>query len=83
MWALVPPSVVTVTAVVSAASAGGATTVICVSESTVKSNHVTSPKATEVAPVKPVPVIVTAVPPATGPEVGERSVTVGSATNVN
>ena len=36
------------------------------------------PKLTAVAPVKPVPVIVTTVPPATGPEVGLRPETVGA-----
>ena len=34
-------------------------------------------KATEVAPVRSVPVIVTWVPPASGPAVGEMAVTVG------
>ena len=37
------------------------------------------PKSTAVAPVKPVPVIVTRVPPAGGPLVGLRPVTVGAA----
>ena len=36
-----------------------------------------SPKSTAVAPVKSVPVIVTEVPPAAGPLVGLRPVTVG------
>ena len=36
------------------------------------------PKLTTVAPVKPVPVTVTGVPPAVGPEVGLTPVTVGS-----
>jgi hypothetical protein len=35
------------------------------------------PMVTPVAPVKPVPVIVTGVPPAVEPEVGEMDVTVG------
>ena len=38
----------------------------------------TVPKTTLVAPVKPVPVMVTVVPPAGGPEVGETPVTVGA-----
>src|SRR6478735_564937 len=42
-----------------------------------------APKSTAVAPVKPVPVIVTLVPPAVGPEFGLTLVTVGAATNVN
>ena len=40
------------------------------------------PKSTVVAPVKPVPVIVTRVPPAAGPLVGLMPVTVGAATAV-
>jgi len=36
-----------------------------------------APKLTPVAPVKPVPVTVTEVPPATGPAVGASPVTVG------
>ena len=36
-------------------------------------------KATSVAPVRSVPVIVTVVPPAGGPAVGEMAVTVGRA----
>lgn len=35
------------------------------------------PKVTLVAPVKPVPVMFTAVPPAVGPDTGEMPVTVG------
>jgi hypothetical protein len=41
------------------------------------------PKLTAVTPVKPVPVIVTAVPPTAGPLVGERLVTIGAAIYVN
>jgi hypothetical protein len=37
------------------------------------------PNLTEVAPVKPVPVIATDVPPAVGPDVGDLPVTVGIA----
>ena len=40
---------------------------IWVSESTVNELAAVAPKATAVAPVKPVPVIVTVVPPACGP----------------
>ena len=39
-----------------------------------------APKVTAEAPLKFVPVIVTVVPPAPGPEVGEIEVTVGAAT---
>ena len=38
------------------------------------------PNLTAVAPVKPVPVMVTVVPPAVGPVVGLTEVTVGAAT---
>ena len=48
----------------------GETAVIWVSETTVKLVAATAPKSTLVAPVKPVPVMVTVVPPAVGPEVG-------------
>ena len=37
------------------------------------------PNLTEVAPLKPVPVIATEVPPAVGPEVGDLLVTAGIA----
>ena len=47
---------------------------------TVKFVAAVVPKSTAVAPVKPVPVIVTNVPPAAGPLVGLRPVTVGAAT---
>ena len=40
----------------------------------------TEPKRTVVAPVNPVPVIVTEVPPAVGPDDGEIAVTFGAAT---
>jgi hypothetical protein len=40
----------------------------------------TPPMVTAVAAVKPVPVMVTAVPPALGPDVGLMPVTVGTAT---
>ena len=49
----------------------GETAVIWVSETTVKLVAATVPKSTLVAPVKPVPVMVTVVPPVVGPEVGE------------
>jgi hypothetical protein len=60
--------------------------VICVSEITVKlAEGAPAPNATLVAPVKPVPVMVTVVPPAIGPELGEIDVTTGAgrSTNVN
>jgi hypothetical protein len=41
------------------------------------------PNVTAVAPVNPVPVTVTVVPPATGPAAGEIPVTVGTGAYVN
>ena len=41
------------------------------------------PNVTAVAPVNPVPVIVTVVPPATGPDTGVIPVTVGMGSYVN
>ena len=56
----------------------GLTAVIEVGELTVKLIAGTPPNATAVAPVKLVPVIVTLVPPAAGPDVGLMPVTVGA-----
>ena len=53
---------------------------IDVAEFTVKLAADVPPKVTDVAPVKLVPVIVTEVPPAVGPAVGESPVSVGGAT---
>jgi hypothetical protein len=78
----VPPGVVTVTLTRPAAWAGDIA-VICVAESTVKDAAAVAPKATAVAPVRSVPVMVTEVPPAVGPELGTTEVTVGGATKVN
>jgi hypothetical protein len=58
----------------------GDVAVICVAELTVKLVAAAAPKVTPVATVKPVPVIVTVVPPVAGPDVGEIEVTVGAAT---
>src|SRR5271165_720373 len=57
----------------------GVVAVIEVSELTVKLVAGLAPKSTAVAPVKPVPVIVTTVPPGAGPFVGLIEVTVGAA----
>ncbi len=65
----VPPAVVTVMSTVPAAL-GGEVAVIWLSESTVKVVAAVVPKSTAVAVVKPVPVMVTVVPPAVGPELG-------------
>src|SRR5678816_2751913 len=80
--ALVPEGVVTVTSTVPAACAGD-TAVICVALSTVKLAAFVAPNFTDVAPVKPLPVIVTDVPPPVGPLVGLTLDTVGPLTNVN
>ena len=77
-----PPTVVTVTSTVPAGLAGEVA-VIWVFESTVNEAAAVAPKATAVAPVKPVPVMTTDVPPAVGPEVGATELTVGAATKVN
>src|SRR5215813_12767219 len=68
LTALVPPAVVTVMSTVPA-FATGETALIDVSPFTVKLAAGVPPKPTAVAPVNPVPPIVTAVPPAVGPEV--------------
>ena len=62
----VPPAVVTVTSTVPAACAGEVA-VIWVSETTVKVAAAVAPKWIAVAAVKPVPAMVTEVPPAVGP----------------
>ena len=77
MEVLVPPGVVTKTLAVPAVPAG-VVTVIEVSLTKVKV-AAAPPIVTAVAPVKPVPVMVMLVPPATGPLVGEILVTVGTA----
>jgi hypothetical protein len=48
-----------------------------VEETTVKLVAATAPKTTLVVPVKPVPVMVTVVPPVVGPELGEMELTIG------
>jgi hypothetical protein len=77
--ALVPPVVVTVTFTAPAAPAG-AVAVICVAEFTVNPVAFVAPKRTAVAPVNPVPVIVTFVPPDVEPELGLSALTVGATT---
>jgi hypothetical protein len=72
---------VTVTSTVPAEWAGEVV-VISVSETTVNEPTAVVPKWTDVAPVKVAPVMVTGVPPAVGPEVGEIAVITGSATKV-
>jgi hypothetical protein len=77
---LVPPGVVTVTSTPPAELEAGEVAVIVVSEFTVNTEG-TPPNVTAVAPVNPVPVMVTEGPPTSGPCVGETSVTVGDCTN--
>src|ERR1700686_4546395 len=72
----VPPGVVTVTSTVAAASAGEVME-IEVEELTTSPVPAVLPNFTTVAPVKPVPVTVTGVPPVVGPELGLTAVTVG------
>jgi len=57
--------------------------VIWVADTTVKLGADVPPKLTEVAPVNPVPVIVTTVPPVVGPAVGNTPVTVGTGSYEN
>jgi hypothetical protein len=80
--ALVPPTLVTVMSTVPAACAGEVA-VMEVALLTVNVVAAVAPKLTAVAPVKPVPVIVTEVPPVSGPFVGLTFVTVGAATKKN
>ena len=77
-----PAVVVTVTSTVPAASAGE-TAVIDPSLFTTKLAAAVPPKLTADAAVKPLPPMVTLVPPAVGPDVGLTLVTTGAATNVN
>ena len=71
----VPAPVVTVTSTVPAPAGDVAT--IEVAELTVKFVAPVTPKFTAVTPVKPVPVMVTVVPPIAGPDVGKIELTVG------
>ncbi len=72
-----PPAALTVTSTVPADSAGEVT-VIEVVEFTTTPVPATVPNFTPVTPLKPVPVMVTLVPPAVDPEVTLRPVTVGA-----
>ena len=75
---LVPPGVATVTSTVPAVPAGEVA-VICEEVTTVTLLATFAPNLTVGGPAKLVPVIVTAVPPPVGPEVGLMPVTVGVA----
>src|SRR5438128_1582032 len=65
------------------ADSAGEVAVIWDALSTENDAAAVAPNFTAVAPVKFVPAIVTDVPPAVGPAVGDTLVTVGAATNVN
>ena len=80
--ALVPIGVVTVTSTVVALPDDGEFTVIWVAEMTIILVPALVPNLTAVAPIKLVPVIVTAVLPVSGPETGEIPVTVGAVSYV-
>ena len=71
-----PPGVVTVTSTVPAAP-GGATALISVWPRTEKLVAGVPPKETALALLRFVPVIVTTLPPAVGPELGLSEPTVG------
>src|SRR5437763_15559615 len=76
--ALVPPGPVTVTSTWPGAP-GGAFAVIDVPLLTTNEVALEAPNATAVAPVKLLPVMVTLVPPASGPWLGLTALTVGDA----
>ena len=78
LTAEMPPGAVTVMLTV-AADTAGLVTVIWVALTTSTPVPSVVPKSTAVAPVKAVPVTVTLVPPAVGPELGLTAVTVGAA----
>ena len=71
-----PPAPVTVTFTVP--DPAGEVAVIDVAEFTVTPDATAPPKATESPGAKSVPVIVTAVPPDTGPDAGETPLTAGT-----
>ncbi len=75
MALLVPPGVVTNTLAVPALPAG-VVAVMVVAFTTVTAVAAMPPIETLDAPIKPVPVMVTNCPPASGPEVGLMDVTV-------
>ena len=75
--ALVPELVVAVTST-SPAGPAGETTTISLEETTIGFGAETAPNLIAVAPVKPVPAMVTAVPPAGRPAPGLTAVTVGA-----
>ena len=75
----VPLGVVTTTLTTPAARAGVFSVIVVPPPPTVNVGCAVPPNVTEVAPVKPVPVIVTGVPPAIGPDAVEMPPHVGTA----
>src|SRR5271170_4038050 len=76
---LFPAGVVTVTSAIALPlPQGGDTAAIWVSDSTLKLVATRDPKRTSLAPVKPVPVITTAVSPPAGPCAGLTALTLGT-----
>ena len=75
-----PTDVVTLTLTVPVGRAGE-TAVICVAPFTVNDAAGVEPNRTLVAPLSPVPLIVTVVPPASGPEFGSTFEMPSGATN--
>ena len=78
----VPPGVVTVVLTVPAASPG-VVAVISVEVTTLKEVAAVVPNVTALVPVNPVPTIVTAVPPPSGPALGVTLLTVGTLSKLN
>src|SRR5437660_1011022 len=76
----VPTAVVTVTSTAGGVAVAGATAAICVSELTVNEVAAAASNLTDEAPVRAEPVMVTLVPPASGPADGDTPVTVGAPT---
>jgi hypothetical protein len=78
----VPAGVVTVTSTTVGLDTLGDTAVKVVDEATLNDTAAIEPNLTAVAPLKPLPVMVTEVPPAIEPEDGLTFVTVGGAGGV-
>ena len=74
----VPEGVLTSTSTVEAVCDGGATTLMALSDSTLKSVASMPPKVTELAPRKWLPVMTRAVPPTTLPDVLLSPLTLGA-----
>ena len=75
-----PDGVFTTTLTVPAACAGAMAVMVVPLLLTVKLVAVTEPNITDVAPLKPLPLILTRFPAAPGPEVGFRRVMIGPTT---